>query len=483
MKKSISKILLAILLVFPMSVKAAPSGSLSCSVSSSTVHVGDTVTVRVSGSSSDAMWDTTMGYSGRVISKTGGNDVRTVGTDFVTSVSYTYTFKAISEGSETISVNSDISDYYGEKSHPSTSCTINVVSQSNNSTGNSGTTTRQNISNPEKSDLSEDNSLKSLKIGDYKLTPEFNSDNLEYDVLIKSDDKLTVNVTAETNDEKASIKGLGEKELELGLNKIEIVVTAENGSERTYTIKATVTEKNPIIVKVDSKKYTLLRKLTGIDAPNGFEKATMKIDGKEVEVFKNKKINYTLVGLIDSDNNTSLYVYKNNKYFKYVPLKSNSLNLIILDEKVKKVPYRYKKTTFVIDNTNVNGYVFDSVSDFRLVYALNVDTNYKGFYLYDLSENTFQRFNNRQVEIYLDLIKKCKIAFLGAGAFILLLLFTLLCNKISNHSLKKKLNNYNVNEDLEKQLTNKIKVDKKALKKKEKEMKKAQKKQKTFLDE
>ena len=283
--------------------------------------------------------------------------------------------------------------------------------------------------------------------------------------------------------EKASIKGLGEKELELGLNKIEIVVTAENGSERTYTIKATVTEKNPIIVKVDSKKYTLLRKLTGIDAPNSFEKATMKIDGKEVEVFKNKKINYTLVGLIDSDNNTSLYVYKNNKYFKYVPLKSNNLNLIILDEKVKKVPYRYKKTTFVIDNTNVNGYVFDSVSDFRLVYALNVDTNYKGFYLYDLSENTFQRFNNRQVEIYLDLIKKCKIAFLGAGAFILLLLFTLLCNKISNHSLKKKLNNYNVNEDLEKQLTNKIKVDKKALKKKEKEMKKAQKKQKTFLDE
>ena len=109
MKKIYVKILLISILFVPFTVKAAPSGNLSCS-SSGSVSVGNTITVTVRGSSSDAMWDTTLSYDSSKLQKVGGTDERSVGTDFVTSVSYSYTFKAINEGrlnaSVVISINS-----------------------------------------------------------------------------------------------------------------------------------------------------------------------------------------------------------------------------------------------------------------------------------------------------------------------------------------------------------------------------------------
>ena len=109
MKKNIIKLLTILVLIFPLSVKAAPTGSLSCS-SSGSVTVGNTITVTVRGSSSDAMWDTTMSYDSSKLQKTGGSDEHSIGNDFTTSTSYTYTFKAINEGSAFVKINSAIAD-------------------------------------------------------------------------------------------------------------------------------------------------------------------------------------------------------------------------------------------------------------------------------------------------------------------------------------------------------------------------------------
>ena len=49
------------------------------------------------------------------------------------------------------------------------------------------------------------------------------------------------------------------------------------------------------------------------------------------------------------------------------------------------------------------------------------DTGEKAFYLYDMQENTFQRFYNTQVEIYRDLLKKLEIGVIGLGALIAIL--------------------------------------------------------------
>lgn len=118
---------------------------------------------------------------------------------------------------------------------------------------------------------------------------------------------------------KSSITGLGEKEVHEGANSFDIVVTAENGSTKTYHLTVTVKELDPINVKVDKKEMTLIQKeeeLTG-KVPNHFEKTTVKINDKDVLAYRNKVLKLTIVALKDSKGNINFYEYKNNNYKLY----------------------------------------------------------------------------------------------------------------------------------------------------------------------
>lgn len=88
------------------------------------------------------------------------------------------------------------------------------------------------------SNKSDNNNLKSLEIGAYDLTPEFDADVTEYS--LKIDDTVDVlQITAEAEDEKADVKISGNDNLLLGENVIEIKVTAEDESVKTYKINVT----------------------------------------------------------------------------------------------------------------------------------------------------------------------------------------------------------------------------------------------------
>lgn len=426
MKKKTYILLLLLAIIFlPKTVLAAPSISLSCR--GGTVSVGSTISVTVSGSASEeVMWDITA-YSSNESKLKISSDSRFISESFSNSVSKTYKFLATDTGSVSVQANATGSNYSGIKGSSSSSCTINVVAK---------TETKKKV----ESSKSSDNSLKSLEIDGATLTPEFNKDTLEYNVEIESDEKTKVNIKASSNDSKAKVEGTGEREVDLGLNKLEINVRAENDSVRTYIINLTVSEKNPIIVKVDGKKYKLMRKINGIDIPAGYEKVTIKIKGKEVEALKNSKTGYILVALVDSKNKTSLYIYKNNKYTKYDEFTNGQLKLLILKAKNKDIPYKYKKCTFNINDSEINGYELSYESRFKLVYALNLDTNEKDFYLYDLDQKTFQRFYNEQVEIYVGLVKKFKIGLVILAGVFAVLLITIICLSRTNSKTKKKIN-------------------------------------------
>ena len=86
--------------------------------------------------------------------------------------------------------------------------------------------------------LSDDNYLKELSVSKGKLTPEFNKDTLEYNVTLDYEDS-TEDIIAYANDYRATISGDGNKELKVGDNKFNVVVTAEDGTTRTYTINVT----------------------------------------------------------------------------------------------------------------------------------------------------------------------------------------------------------------------------------------------------
>jgi len=441
MKKHISKLILLIILLIPFNVKAAPSGNLSCS-SSGSVTVGNTITVTVRGSSSEAMWDTTLSYDSSKLQKVGGSDEHSVGTDFVTSVSYSYTFKAINEGSAYVKVSSAIADYTGTKAFPSSSCNISVSAQASKSQAsiNNITNNKSSSNNKENNkNLSSDNALKSLSVEGFEISPKFNKDTLEYKVDL-TNDTTKIKIITEKNDEKATVSGDGEVEVKEGNNAISITVTAENGATRTYKINAYVKEKDPITVTINKKKYTVLKKLIGIDKPTGFESKTIKIEDNEIDAFYNEKLKFTIVGLKDSIGNVLLYLYdeKTGKYTKYSPIVGNGLHIIILDFPDNKVPHRYHKSKFIYNDEVAIGYALSEKSDFRVVYGVNVETGEKNLFLYDMKDGSIQRFYNDQVNVYINLVSKIKLAFIILGGFIIFLTIIILILLSKNAKFKKK---------------------------------------------
>ena len=83
---------------------------------------------------------------------------------------------------------------------------------------------------------SSNNYLSDLKVNGQTVT-DFNKEKLEYTLDDVKGDVSSIEVSAITEDTKASVVGTGNKSLSIGDNSIEVVVTAEDGSTKTYTIK------------------------------------------------------------------------------------------------------------------------------------------------------------------------------------------------------------------------------------------------------
>jgi len=95
--------------------------------------------------------------------------------------------------------------------------------------------------------------LSNLTISDIEL--EFNKNTLKYEIEVKGKiEKVTVNAKPEHN--KAKIKGTGDYELKTGENSINVEVTAENGTKKTYTIT---------IKKLDSNAFLESLSISNID--------------------------------------------------------------------------------------------------------------------------------------------------------------------------------------------------------------------------
>lgn len=150
-----------------------------------------------------------------------------------------------------------------------------------------------------KIEKSNNSNLKSLTVGTYELTPEFSADVTEYSLTV--DENVDVlQVTAEPEDETAEVEVSGNDNLLLGENTIEIKVTAEDETVKTYTINVTKGEAPKIQLEElsiggytlspefrgDVYSYTLtindvnVKSLT-IDAKTDNEDATIEILGNE----------------------------------------------------------------------------------------------------------------------------------------------------------------------------------------------------------
>lgn len=335
--------------------------------------------------------------------------------------SVTYTFVAKAAGTATITVKPiDAADYDGNVFSAVKSVTITV----GNKTTSSST----------KKDLSSDNTLSSLSIDGVNLEPAFNKNTTSYNVNLEAG-VTKINVKATPNDKSAKVTGIGEIEVSEGNNNIEVVVTAENGSTKTYTITANVKEYDPINVKVENSKYTVVRNIKNVTAPNGYEETKIKIKGEEVPAFKNKTTGYTLVLLKDEKGNQNFYIYKDKKYILY---KEYTFNKIILyPMELKKVPKGYKKTKITFNDDKIIAYKKNKKSNYALIYGMNVETGKKHIYMYDKEEDTLQIYNDELNDVSDEKIEQYKMLIAGLSGLSVLLFLILIIVIMKNHKHNK----------------------------------------------
>lgn len=431
--KRIKRLLMVLLvgILFP-SVVSAASGSINIA-SSSTVVVGNKVTVTVSISSGTKMgsWQMSLNYDKKYLQLTSSTarDGGTFMIDYaedpgVLKKTYTFTFKTLKSGSTSLSVD-------GYRAYVSSD--LSAVSLSAN------TKQIRIITQAElEASYSKNNNLSALEVEGFTLTPAFNKNTLEYSIVAPEDTK-EINIKATLQDKTAQVTGAGVQAVAQGANKFSIVVKAQNGAEKTYTINVEVKDENPINVTINGKNYTVVKIKENLPTANLYSETTIKINDFDIPAYKNDNTNLYLVGLKDSGGNISLFIYneKENKYQEYYEIGVNKITIYPLssDEEIKG----YTKDTIIINDTKVDGYYYTKDSDYVIIYGVNVETGDKGFYMYDKKMQSLIKYNDEYV---IDLNKKIELytyIILGFSVlFVLMIIIIIVLVKKKNGKKKNK---------------------------------------------
>jgi len=222
--------ILITLLAFSINVKADTISTSMTGVSNIDAKGSFSITINVNGTD---VWGMTMGLNYdtnklELISSEGQNGfTATVGNNIVldSTSGHSGNFKVI-----ILTFKAKDSFLAGQ----STTISLSNVQGSSASAIMSGTGSSKTITvNIPKSS---NNNLSNLKV-DGSTIVDFNKSVTSYDLGNTTSTSITIEATKE--DSKASISGLGIKTLDYGTNSFDIVVTAENGTKKTYTIKIT----------------------------------------------------------------------------------------------------------------------------------------------------------------------------------------------------------------------------------------------------
>lgn len=439
MKKTIY-FLLSFIMFFTLTIKVDAASSLSAP---SSVYSGSSFTIKANVSGV-AAWEVHVSASGPV----SGCVINAADSDANannTSKSFSATCRATGTGTIRITMNGNTTTAAGVTSQISGARTVNVTNRpasSSSSSSNKNSNSKNNSNNKDDS-KSSDTALKSLMVEGKNLNPEFNKDVTSYNLTVDNSTKK-IKINAEANNSKSTVAGTGEKDVKEGENKFDIVVTAENGDKKTYTINITVDTK-PIIVKLGGKEYNVVKKkeeLPQLDIKH--EDMTLNIEEQDIPAYRIDKLNYVLVGLKDSDGKVRLYIFESykdsNKPFKYTlfrQLKFSQAFVSYLEFPKNLIPKGYKKYKVKINDEEIEVYKLNKNSKYSLFYGVNIETGEKSIYKYDSKENTIQRYDREELkglEKKLEENKLITVGFVGLSALLLIIIVLM----IATRRIKKK---------------------------------------------
>ncbi len=413
------------MMLFVAGIGVSYAASLGVSANKKIVTVGSTVTVTVNASGA-AGWEYCVAYDSsmftltKATSDTGGACVRT-GSTLTGYSSVTFTFKANKSGTSTVSLRSAV--MYGDDG--------NEISSSKGSV-----TLLAKTQAEIEASYSTNADLKDLVVEGYEINPSFSKNELEYNLEVENDVEK-VNIIATKDDSRSSVKGAGEIVLSEGMNKIEVVVTAQKGNKKTYILNINRKELNPITVKVDGKEYNVVRKVENLEVPTYYSSTTIKIEDEDIPAFESEITGFTLVGLKDEEGNIKLYRYENGEYTLYNQIAKDSFVFIPLKYDELISGYENKRS-IKINDIEIEAYSnSEEEKDIVLVYGMNASSGDKNWYKYDTKEGTFQRYVKEEIkqsEEYFYLT----IAFAsGLGLSILIIIILLAMNSSKDKKNKK----------------------------------------------
>ena len=297
------------------------------SASSVTVNSGEKVQISVSSNIAVTSYKLTMTNSGGLTFITSSGGVGE-GTATITDASATgktslgtFTFQAPSVTVDTtykVSFSATIMEDTSDDPKPipdsSTTATITVkapvvepptpppssnTGSENSGNSSSGNNSRPSNNNTQKTQTKSSNSkLASLQITEGIIAPEFNRDITEYSISVPNE-ITALNISAVADDSTAEVEIVGNEELQVGENNIQIIVTAEDGSTTTYNILATRADEelslqSLSIYYIDENGKKVELKLNPIFALNVYEynileKLPSTVNKLEVEAITSKE--------------------------------------------------------------------------------------------------------------------------------------------------------------------------------------------------
>ena len=381
-------------------VQTSFADGISVSAGQGSVSVGKTVAFSITVPSGSEAWTYSVSWSGNLTLESG--DTAPMGFEGDSRTNQ-LVFRANSTGTGTVSISAGSYCIAGVDYDASGSASVTIVAADKPddsepapapppSGGGSSTGNNPGVS------LSSNRALSSLTVSAGTLTPAFDPAVTEYTLsLPQGTEKLTL--TATPSDSNATVQGDGELTLQEGENTLPLVVTAENGDTKTYTVTAKVAQAPTLFLDYNGQRLGVVKDVSQVTPPAGFAPAEpITYSGDTLPIWTDVSGKRTLVYLMDEKTSAQgfyLFSQTTGVQSPYLPILCGSVTYIYTDipKELSSVPGLTPATVRAFGQT-LNGWTYNdaSLKDFCVLYLMD-DAGSYGYYTYDSREETLQRFS------------------------------------------------------------------------------------------
>lgn len=259
--------------------------------------------------------------------------------------------------------------------------------------------------------------LSSLKVYPGTLSPAFSANTRSYTVQVpEGTTEITVSATPQST--KAKFYVTGTSNLKPGNNTVKVVVTAENGTAKSYNITVVCpgSENKPeepkepeepeepkepeTQVLIDNVNYTICEDFKETDIPEGFVKTTITYDGKAFAGVSREKGNLQLLYMKNESDSKAFFLYNSEtkSFYPFLMMQISEIRSIILlpmDENAE-APEGMTKSVLRLQMKNFDAWESEDKA-FYVFNAMNGDGDIL-LYRYDVNDGTCQRYTEVAAE-------------------------------------------------------------------------------------